>query len=178
MMLPKLPDNQLEEQQKKAYMKAWFNIFYLITGTIKAIVFGICIVLLYTVLKDAIDLPSGQSPTKYATNYVAPEEDWDKVENGIHLETGLVHTPDFSIIRANCTVCHSGKLIAQNRATREGWRQMIRWMQETQGLWDLGKNEPVILNYLAKHYAPEDVGRRSNLEMANVEWYILNLEEE
>jgi hypothetical protein len=53
---------------------------------------------------------------------------------------------------------------------------MIRWMQATQGLWDLGKNEPIVLDYLAKYYAPEDVGRRANIDVAEVEWFILNLE--
>jgi len=50
---------------------------------------------------------------------------------------------------------------------------MIRWMQETQGLWQLGKNEPIILDYLAKHYAPEEVVRRPGLDVAAIEWYIL-----
>lgn len=104
------------------------------------------------------------------------EEDWDKVENGIHVRTGLAHDANFPLIQANCLNCHSSKLITQNRATREGWLQMIRWMQESQGLWDLGENEPFILDYLAEHYAPEETGRRANLEVAGVEWYILELE--
>ena len=45
-------------------------------------------------------------------------------------------------------------------------------MQETQKLWDLGENEDIILDYLAEHYAPEDIGRRKNLE--NIEWYELD----
>ena len=102
--------------------------------------------------------------------------DWDKIENGIHVQTGLIYDTHFDIVRAHCTACHSGKLVAQNRATREGWLQMIRWMQETQGLWDLGVNEPKILDYLAKNYAPEAVGRRTNIDVAAVEWYILELE--
>ncbi|MEQ9220273.1 MAG: cytochrome C [Cyclobacteriaceae bacterium] len=76
------------------------------------------------------------------------------------------------IVVGNCTNCHSAKLIAQNRATREGWQDLIRWMQETQKLWDLGENEDIILDYLAEHYAPEDIGRRKNLE--NIEWYELD----
>jgi len=75
------------------------------------------------------------------------------------------------IVVGNCTNCHSAKLIAQNRATREGWQDLIRWMQKTQKLWDLGENEDIILDYLAEHYAPENIGRRKNLE--NIEWYEL-----
>lgn len=85
--------------------------------------------------------------------------------------TGLADDPNLQIIAANCTACHSAKLVTQNRATREGWRSMIRWMQKTQNLWDLGKNEDIILDYLAKNYAPENKGRRAPLE--NIEWYEL-----
>ena len=75
------------------------------------------------------------------------------------------------LVIANCTGCHSGKLVTQNRATREGWRNMIRWMQETQNLRDLGTDEEKILDYLAKHYAPAEQGRRQNLVVE--EWYEL-----
>lgn len=85
--------------------------------------------------------------------------------------TGLADDPNIQIIAANCTACHSAKLVTQNRATREGWKSMIRWMQKTQNLWDLGKNEDIILDYLAKNYAPENKGRRAPLE--NIEWYEL-----
>ena len=77
------------------------------------------------------------------------------------------------IVVANCTACHSDKMIIQNRATRDGWRDIIRWMQETQRLWDLGANEDIILNYLEANYAPEEnAARRKTLE--NVEWYKLD----
>ena len=48
---------------------------------------------------------------------------------------------------------------------------MIRWMQASQGLWDLGPNEEIIVSYLAKNYAPEKKGRRANLQ--DIEWYKL-----
>ncbi|MEQ8714046.1 MAG: cytochrome C [Cyclobacteriaceae bacterium] len=85
--------------------------------------------------------------------------------------TGLADDPNIQIIAANCTACHSAKLVTQNRATREGWKSMIQWMQKTQNLWELGKNEDIILDYLAKNYAPENKGRRPPLE--NIEWYEL-----
>jgi uncharacterized protein with NAD-binding domain and iron-sulfur cluster len=103
----------------------------------------------------------------------------DKAENqvvdGIHMATGLVYTEDFDLIRGTCTSCHSAKLIIQNRATREGWIEMIRWMQKTQGLWELGSNEDIIVDYLAEYYAPKDLGRRPNLEMDAIQWYILEM---
>lgn len=83
----------------------------------------------------------------------------------------LVVDDELPLVIQNCTGCHSAKLIAQNRATREGWKNMIVWMQETQNLWDLGPNEDKILDYLTRHYSPERVGRRKNLE--NIVWYDL-----
>lgn len=98
-----------------------------------------------------------------------------KVRNGIHLPTGLVFAKGFTEVRGNCTACHSAKLITQHRATRAGWEEMIRWMQARQGLHDLGSSEPIILDYLAQHYAPEAVGRRAGLDPEAIEWYILEL---
>ena len=77
--------------------------------------------------------------------------------------TGLVIAPGFKLVSVHCTVCHSAMLVAQNRADRQGWLQMIRWMQESQGLWPLGDNEQVILDYLAEHYGPQRSGRRRPL---------------
>ncbi len=93
------------------------------------------------------------------------------IENGIDLESGLLATGNYELVKKNCTPCHSGKLIVQNKATREGWKSMINWMQETQGLWDLGENQDEILDYLESCYGPEKIGRRKNLE--NIDWYEL-----
>ncbi len=118
-------------------------------------------------------------PTTPQENYTRPVllvDEEEKIENGIHIATGLIAAEGFKLVRSNCTSCHSAKLVTQNRATREGWAQMIDWMQEKQGLWDLREKEPIILDYLAKHYAPEQMGRRSNIDPEEVEWYILELE--
>lgn len=95
------------------------------------------------------------------------DEEWtdEKIE-----EVGLVQGEGLQLVLANCTNCHSAKLVTQNRFTREGWIQVIRWMQETQGFWDLGPNEDPIVDYLSTHFAPEAKGRRKPLE---VEWYSL-----
>ena len=69
----------------------------------------------------------------------------------------------------HCTACHSAQLITQNRMNEEGWNTTIRWMQETQNLWELGDNQEIIVNYLVKNYPVIDKGRRENLE--NIQWY-------
>ncbi len=104
------------------------------------------------------------------------QENWDLIEDGVHVRTGLKDDEHLQLVIGACTSCHSAKLITQNRATREGWKQMFLWMYETQGLPDLGVHEPKILDYLAEHYAPEEEGRRKNLDMAAIEWYMLEVE--
>ena len=86
--------------------------------------------------------------------------------------TSLVIDQNFELVKGQCTACHSAKLITQNSASREGWEQMIRWMQKDQGLWDLGESEARILDYLSKNYGPQKKGRRTPL--TNVEWYYLD----
>jgi len=95
----------------------------------------------------------------------------DEIKDGIHLQSGLIVDEGYELVMGTCGACHSLKLVTQNRADRKGWLEMIRWMQETQKLWDLGPNEDKILTYLAKNYAPQNKGRRENL--TNIEWYEL-----
>lgn len=83
----------------------------------------------------------------------------------------LVDGPHKALVVANCSGCHSLRLVTQNRASREGWKNMIRWMQKTQNLRDLGEYESKILDYLSENYAPATQGRRANLEVS--EWYEL-----
>ncbi|MBT8183376.1 MAG: monoheme cytochrome C [Eudoraea sp.] len=99
------------------------------------------------------------------------EEDPDKIENGIHLRTGLVEAEGLMETVNNCTSCHSAKLLTQNRLSKEGWLSTIKWMQETQNLWDLGRNEEIIVNYLSENYPPETKGRRENIN--ETAWYEL-----
>lgn len=102
---------------------------------------------------------------------IAPSALEKQIKDGIHQPTGLIADDNLMLIIANCTGCHSAKLITQNQATREGWESIIRWMQKNQNLHDLGDNERAILDYLAEHYAPKAKGRRPPLE--NVDWYKL-----
>jgi hypothetical protein len=93
----------------------------------------------------------------------------DEIVDGVDVATGFVAQGDYLLVKSTCTGCHSAKLVTQNRASREGWEEMIRWMQATQKLWDLGETEGPILDYLAEYYSPEYQGRRANLVIE--EWY-------
>ena len=102
--------------------------------------------------------------TTSPTDSIAGGKEFDKA-TGFIVDTGMTETIQ------NCIPCHSAKMVIQNRMTRDGWLASIRWMQETQNLWPLGDNEPIILDYLAKNYAPTNKGRREPL--TNIEWYKL-----
>ncbi len=79
----------------------------------------------------------------------------DADERAIDPETRFVIDEHWEIVTANCTPCHSAKLVVQTRADRETWLEMIRWMQRTQNLWTFPtQTEAQILDYLAAHYAP------------------------
>lgn len=126
-----------------------------------------------TTAQQAEQIPGAETPVATAPETkpvpVAPSD--TQVVDGIHRPTGLIADEGYLLVRNNCASCHSLDLVKSKRATREGWLSTIRWMQQTQGLWDLGENEKPILDYLAKNYAPEDTGRRKQL--TEVEWYIL-----
>jgi len=108
-----------------------------------------------------------------AAEYVSveTEDDYDKIENGIHVRTGFKDAEGLMTVVNNCTNCHSSRLVIQNRMNEERWIATIRWMQETQNLWDLGKNEAIIVNYLVTNYPPQKKGRREILR--NISWYEL-----
>ncbi|WAC15484.1 hypothetical protein [Dyadobacter pollutisoli] len=87
-------------------------------------------------------------------------------------QTGLIEDENLYMVKAQCTSCHSSKLILQNRFTRDGWKQKIRWMQANHNLWNLGDTEKQVLDYLEKYYAPTAaVARRAPLK--DIKWYKL-----
>ena len=117
------------------------------------------------------NVQSGQSREQTKTVGLLPQTENYFLPDSLDKTTGLVSAPGIEVVKENCVRCHSPKLITAKRASREGWLTTIRWMQQTQGLGDLGSAEPVILDYLAKHYAPNQSGRRPSLQIT--EWYKL-----
>lgn len=89
-------------------------------------------------------------------------------------ETGLIIDKDLYMVKAQCTSCHSSKLIIANHFTRDGWKQKIRWMQANHNLWELGETEKQVLDYLEKYYAPtQTFARRQPLK--DIKWYKLDV---
>ena len=98
-------------------------------------------------------------------------DDQNPIVDGIHVSTGLVEGEGLEEVVTNCTTCHSSKLIIQNRMGKEQWNATIRWMQQTQGLWELGENQEIIVDYLTTNYPVFRKGRRAVLK--DIEWYTL-----
>lgn len=161
---------------EKKVVPNWRLFIALIQLTVVIIVLAFGYLLLEDTIVEWINQKELPVKKVLRNKNVTDEIPWNKVVNGIHVRTGLHDDPNLQIIIGACTSCHSAKLITQNKATRAGWEQMIRWMQQTQNLSDLGDQEPILLDYLAKYYAPSKEGRRTNIDINAIEWYVLDLE--
>ena len=79
----------------------------------------------------------------------------------VDTDTGLAIAPGWEEVRVHCGGCHSHSIVTNQRANRDAWRDMIRWMQRTQNLWELpAKSEAEILDYLASNYGPDTTRQR------------------
>lgn len=146
-------------QVEKLYrlLMLFFVLFVMVSGGL----------MYYMYNPDMLDFNSNED-----TIAVAPVEvDEDLIENGIHVRTGLIEADGLMTVVNNCTNCHSAKLVTQNRMTAERWDATIKWMQETQNLWDLGGNQEIIVNYLVTNYPPIAKGRR--MILTDINWYEL-----
>lgn len=83
---------------------------------------------------------------------------------GTDPNSGLIIAPGWELVNAHCGVCHSHRLVTAQRGDADFWRNTIRWMQRTQGLWELPTaQENIIIDYLAGHYSETEWGRRPPL---------------
>lgn len=80
----------------------------------------------------------------------------------IDAATGLIKAPGWEMVRIHCGGCHSHALVTAQRADRQTWLDIIRWMQATQNLWQFDPHtEAQILDYLAANYPPQASRRRA-----------------
>lgn len=80
----------------------------------------------------------------------------------IDVATGLVKNAGWEMVRIHCGACHSHALVTAQRADRQTWLDIIRWMQATQNLWQFETDtETRILDYLAANYPPQANRRRA-----------------
>lgn len=163
-------NNTPDKKQEDA--KLLNNLVKSIAGLVGVVVLLVGLVLALTFLPEissSLESTSAESPDGTGASQTGSVL---QLLDGKDVETGLIAGEGLELVIGNCTACHSSALILQNRFTREVWHEKIIWMQETQGLWDLGTNESAILDYLAENYAPEaPKGRR--MPLGNIEWYEL-----
>ncbi len=88
------------------------------------------------------------------TNYANADE--------IDPTTGLIVADGWQLVRIHCGGCHSHALVTGQRADRQTWLDIIRWMQATQNLWQFDQPaETGILDYLSANYPPQINRRRA-----------------
>ncbi|MGB5333065.1 MAG: hypothetical protein WBM80_06165 [Woeseiaceae bacterium] len=105
-----------------------------------------------------------QSASQAETNVADVAKPEVIAEPALDPETGFKMTGDWQLVRANCTGCHSSKLVTQQRGTQQQWLSIIRWMQATQNLWQFEPDtESRIIAYLADNYPPDAARRRAAL---------------
>lgn len=86
-------------------------------------------------------------------------------QSNVDKDSGLIVAPGWETVRGNCMACHSARLITQNSGSRNTWEGIIRWMQDTQGLWAFdAKTEDAILTYLSTNYGIKEGARRAPLD--------------
>ncbi|TXD48237.1 monoheme cytochrome C [Polaribacter sp. IC073] len=153
--------NEFQNKIKKAEKTAYKAIFFSFLASV---------LLLFAAYDPTFSI-FGNKETALTYSDTVENKNEDKIENGVHIRTGLVDAEGLITVVNNCTNCHSAKLVIQNRMNTERWNTTIKWMQETQNLWDLGENQEVIVNYLVTNYPPIAKGRRLNL--TDINWYTL-----
>jgi hypothetical protein len=127
---------------------------------------GLVMVLIWWLPRARLDSATSQKPA------APPVKETVKFDP----RTGLVEDTNLNLVIANCTACHSAKLIQQHRFSREGWTGKIRWMQKNHNLWDLGVSEESVLDYLEKYYSPKSEVNRVRARRAplkDIQWYKL-----
>ncbi|MBE9563354.1 MAG: hypothetical protein IMF12_10895, partial [Proteobacteria bacterium] len=55
--------------------------------------------------------------------------------SNIDKESGMIISENWELVKTNCTGCHTAPLVTSQRNNRDGWIEIIRWMQDKQGLW-------------------------------------------
>ena len=171
--------NKWKKEMKSAsedLLKGLIKISKAVGGIVALLLVGTGVIIYLLLTDRSADSVAQAPPVAEKVDVVGPPAtsvaDASEIVDGKDVLTGLLAGEGLLEVKANCLSCHSAKLIAQNRFTRAGWHAKIVWMQETQGLWDLGENEPLILDYLAEHYAPEVRAPRRQ-PLTDVNWYEL-----
>lgn len=62
----------------------------------------------------------------------------------------------YELVDAYCTACHSASIVMQQRATPERWKELLIWMEDTQGMAKLpAEDETLVLDYISTHFSTQ-----------------------
>jgi hypothetical protein len=143
-----------------------------VLNRLKFLIWGVVLVLIFILVGGSFVLFFQSNEIQYIEQ-MSSDEEWEEDEfeivNGQEVTTGLLVDKNWTLIKRHCTQCHTTKIITQNRASREGWENMISWMQETQNLWDLGEDHDGVIDYLTRNYGIVKNGIYSELIIED--WY-------
>lgn len=82
-------------------------------------------------------------------------------DSEVDASTGLLKAGAWEEVRALCSGCHSVDLVTSQHNNAEGWEQTIRTMQRSHNMVELpAPTEARIVDYLAKHFAPQTRAHR------------------
>lgn len=90
-----------------------------------------------------------------------PEPKPDAIEKQFGLKPG----PGRQLVLGHCLPCHSTAIVAANHLSRERWEDLIRQMQEKNGMQPINaETRRQILDYLEIAQRPEDAGLNAGKE--------------
>jgi len=81
----------------------------------------------------------------------------DQGRSEVIYDVGQLHVaPGAQITYDMCTACHSEMIIAQQGQDRAGWDEILVWMVEDMGMWEIEEpDRTLILDYLAEYYGED-----------------------
>jgi hypothetical protein len=69
---------------------------------------------------------------------------------------GLPEGPGRAETYGNCVACHSTMIIRQQRLSRRTWDEVLTWMVEDKGMWEMTPDvRATVLDYLVEHFGPD-----------------------
>lgn len=75
--------------------------------------------------------------------------------------------PNRELVAHFCSACHSGRLVANQRMSRQRWDEALNWMTERHGMPPLeGEYRDLFLDYLAEAFGERAVEQHRRLPFA------------
>ena len=92
----------------------------------------------------------------FSSHSVVRAQEWEAPPvNDAENFGGLPEGPGRDIVFYHCAICHSARLVLQQRLSRGVWDETLDWMVEEQGMNALEPEvRKIVLDYLSTHLNP------------------------